>query len=93
MNVRVGDIVQYNNRSNEYVVLKIHSEDSIGGRSYDLLTIKAGGDDCKGGHIFRKHPFEPNRILSIKVKDTRLARKMYPDHEVLDNGMLRIRRV
>ncbi len=31
------------------------------------------------------------RNLHINVKDTRLARKLYPNAEKLDNGMLRIR--
>lgn len=31
------------------------------------------------------------KILEIEVKDTRLARKLYPNAEKLDNGMLRIK--
>jgi hypothetical protein len=91
MSVEVGDIVQYGNKSNEYVVIKVYDNDSLGRRSYDLLTIKVGGDLDRGGHIFKQHPFEPETILTTKVKDTRLARKLYPNAEVLDNGMLRIK--
>lgn len=91
MKVEVGDIVQYNNKGNEYVVLKVNDCDTFGRKSYDLLALKVGGMAHKGGAIFRSHPFEPEVILSKKVKDTRLARKMFPNHEVLEDDMLRIR--
>jgi hypothetical protein len=54
----------------------------ISERGYDFVDKYNLKDAIESGPIY---------LVTIDVKDTRLARKLYPNAEVLDNGMLRIK--
>lgn len=88
MKYKVGDRVYHKTKEEYGTVLE---------KGYDWLTVVfdnkiAGGNDCGGKCEFGYGWVSSVRFL-IKItefKDTKLARKLYPKAEILENGMLRI---
>lgn len=86
----VGDGIivgeRFKRGSKEYVI-KFNDDklnDNIYGRNTYYNSISKKGDS-----IYRF--FIKPKYIQEYVKDTRLARKLYPNAEKLDNGMLRIK--
>lgn len=89
--VRVGDILKWEGEGSQYDELyRVESIDYETGRC--ALTWD-NSDSCDPNYdLLEAIGFNIDiTIMLTEVKDTRLARKMYPDYKILDNGMLGIR--
>lgn len=87
MEFKVGDRV-YHKRKQEYGTV-LETGDNVAVVFDNKVNM---GHDCQGQCEFGYGWLSSDRFL-LKItefKDTRLARKMYPKAEILENGMLRI---
>lgn len=93
--LEIGDAITFNddiyeNKQESIRIVVEKTSDSF------VASHPVNGHNCtytgNFGPSARSFVLENYELLEIKVKDTRLARKMYPNHEVLDNGMLKIKK-